>query len=240
MMKILPAIDLKNGNCVRLLKGNFKKETKYNSDPLSQAKIFKANQLTYLHIVDLDGAETGKQVNLEIIKEILQISDISIQVGGGIRSISKVEAMLEMGVSRIILGTALFQDNFIKDLKNNFDSKQIVLALDFKICNNIPKIYTHGWQDSTELSLHNFLADQSFFLNVLATDISLDGAMQGPSIDIYRDLLNKFPKLNLIASGGIRSLDDLDVLKALNIKEAIVGKAIYEKNISLRDLDNDY
>jgi phosphoribosylformimino-5-aminoimidazole carboxamide ribotide isomerase len=239
-MKILPAIDLKNGNCVRLLKGNFKKETKYNSDPLSQAKIFKANQLTYLHIVDLDGAETGKQVNLEIIKEILQISDISIQVGGGIRSISKVEAMLEMGVSRIILGTALFQDNFIKDLKNNFDSKQIVLALDFKICNNIPKIYTHGWQDSTELSLHNFLADQSFFLNVLATDISLDGAMQGPSIDIYRDLLNKFPKLNLIASGGIRSLDDLDVLKALNIKEAIVGKAIYEKNISLRDLDNDY
>jgi phosphoribosylformimino-5-aminoimidazole carboxamide ribotide isomerase len=239
-MKILPAIDLKNGNCVRLLKGNFKKETKYNSDPLSQAKIFKANQLTYLHIVDLDGAETGKQVNLEIIKEILQSSDISIQVGGGIRSISKVEAMLEMGVSRIILGTALFQDNFIKDLKNNFDSKQIVLALDFKICNNIPKIYTHGWQDSTELSLHNFLADQSFFLNVLATDISLDGAMQGPSIDIYRDLLNKFPKLNLIASGGIRSLDDLDILKALKIKEAIVGKAIYEKNISLRDLDNDY
>ena len=239
-MKILPAIDLKNGNCVRLLKGNFKKETKYNSDHLSQAKFFKANQLTYLHIVDLDGAETGKQVNLEIIKEILQISDISIQVGGGIRSISKVEAMLEMGVSRIILGTALFQDNFIKDLKNNFDSKQIVLALDFKISNNIPKIYIHGWQDSTELSLHNFLADQSFFLNVLATDISLDGAMQGPSIDIYRDLLNKFPKLNLIASGGIRSLDDLDILKALKIKEAIVGKAIYEKNISLRDLDNDY
>ena len=239
-MKILPAIDLKNGNCVRLLKGNFKKETKYNSDPLSQAKFFKANQLTYLHIVDLDGAETGKQVNLEIIKEILQISDISIQVGGGIRSISKVEAMLEMGVSRIILGTALFQGNFIKDLKNNFDSKQIVLALDFKISNNIPKIYTHGWQDSTELSLNDFLADQSFFLNVLATDISLDGAMQGPSIDIYRDLLNKFPKLNLIASGGIRSLDDLDILKALKIKEAIVGKAIYEKNISLRDLDNDY
>ena len=88
--------------------------------------------------------------------------------------------------------------------------------------------------------MHDFLADQSFFLNVLATDISLDGAMQGPSIDIYKDLLNKFPKLNLIASGGIRSLDDLDILKALKIKEAIVGKAIYEKNISLRDLDNDY
>jgi phosphoribosylformimino-5-aminoimidazole carboxamide ribotide isomerase len=239
-MKILPAIDLKNGNCVRLLKGNFKKVTEYNSDPISQAKIFQTNQLNYLHIVDLDGAETGKQLNLEVVKEILQISDISVQVGGGIRSISKVETMLEMGVSRIILGTALFQDHFIQDLKNNFDSNQIVLALDFKVSNDTPKIYTHGWQDSTELSLYDFLSDQSFFSNVLATDISLDGAMQGPSINIYKDLLNIFPTLNLIASGGIRSLNDLDILKALKIKEAIVGKAIYEKNISLRDLSSDY
>jgi phosphoribosylformimino-5-aminoimidazole carboxamide ribotide isomerase len=239
-MKILPAIDLKNGNCVRLLKGNFKKVTEYNSDPISQAKIFKANQLNYLHIVDLDGAETGKQLNIEVVKEILQISDISVQVGGGIRSIKKVEAMLAMGVSRIILGTALFQDHFIQDLKNNFDSNQIVLALDFKVRNDIPKIYTHGWQDSTELSLYDFLADQSYFSNVLATDISLDGAMQGPSIKIYKDLLNIFPTLNLIASGGIRSLDDLDILQSLKIKEAVVGKAIYEKNISLRDLKNDY
>jgi phosphoribosylformimino-5-aminoimidazole carboxamide ribotide isomerase len=163
-----------------------------------------------------------------------------VQVGGGIRSIKKVETMLAMGVSRIILGTALFQDHFIQDLKNNFDSNQIVLALDFKVRNDIPKIYTHGWQDSTELSLYDFLADQSFFLNVLATDISLDGAMQGPSIKIYKDLLNIFPTLNLIASGGIRSLDDLNILQSLKIKEAVVGKAIYEKNISLRDLKNDY
>ena len=239
-MKILPAIDLKNGNCVRLLKGNFEKVTEYNSDPLSQANIFKENQLNYLHIVDLDGAETGKQLNLGVIKEILQISDILIQVGGGIRSIAKVESMLKMGVSRIILGTALFQDNFIQDLKSNFDSKQLVLALDFKVSNDIPKIYTHGWQDSTELSLHDFLSNQSFFSNILATDISLDGAMQGPSFNIYKDILNIFPTINLIASGGIRSLEDLDDLKVLKIKEAIVGKAIYKKNISLEDLNNDY
>ena len=239
-MKILPAIDLKNGNCVRLLKGNFNKVTEYNSDPISQAKIFKANQLNYLHIVDLDGAETGKQLNFEVVKEILQISDISVQVGGGIRSIKKVETMLAMGVSRIILGTALFQDHFIQDLKNNFDSNQIVLALDFKVINETPKIYTHGWQNTTDISLYEFLSDQSFFLNILATDISLDGAMQGPSFDIYKDILNVFPLLNLIASGGIRSLEDLDSLKTLKIKEAIIGKAIYEKNISLRDLKNDY
>ena len=239
-MKILPAIDLKNGNCVRLFKGDFAKVTKYNSNPLAQAEIFKSNKLSYLHIVDLDGAKTGNQSNLDVIKEILKIPDISIQVGGGIRSTKTVETMLEMGVSRIILGTALFQDDFIQDIKKNFDSNQIVLALDYKVVNDIPKIYTHGWQNTTDLSLYEFLSDQSFFLNILATDISLDGAMQGPSFDIYKDILNVFPLLNLIASGGIRSLEDLDALKSLKIKEAIVGKAIYEKNISLEDLNNDY
>ena len=239
-MKILPAIDLQNGRCVRLLKGDFKAVTQYNNDPLNQAKIFKSNELNYLHIVDLDGAESGNQMNKDVIAKILEIPDISIQVGGGIRTIQQVENMLEIGVSRIILGTALFQKNFIQDLKKNFDSSQIVLALDFKIINNIPTIYTHGWQDNSDIPLYQFLSDQPFYSNILATDISLDGAMQGPSFDVYRDLLHLFPSINLIASGGIRSLDDLNILKSMKIKEAIIGKAIYEKNISLRDLANDY
>jgi phosphoribosylformimino-5-aminoimidazole carboxamide ribotide isomerase len=188
----------------------------------------------------LDGAESGNQLNKGVIGKILEIPDISIQVGGGIRTIQQVENMLEIGVSRIILGTALFQKNFIQDLKNNFDSSQIVLALDFKIINNIPTIYTHGWQDNSEIPLYQFLSDQPFYSNILATDISLDGAMLGPSFSIYKDLLDLFPSINLIASGGIRSLDDLNKLKLLNIQEAIIGKAIYEQNISLRDLDNDY
>ena len=239
-MKILPAIDLQNGRCVRLFKGDFKAVTEYNHDPLAQVKIFKSNELNYLHIVDLDGAESGNQLNKGVISKILEIPDISIQVGGGIRTIQQVENMLEIGVSRIILGTALFQKNFIQDLKNNFDSSQIVLALDFKIINNIPTIYTHGWQDNSEIPLYQFLSDQPFYSNILATDISLDGAMLGPSFSIYKDLLDLFPSINLIASGGIRSLDDLNKLKLLNIQEAIIGKAIYEQNISLRDLDNDY
>ena len=239
-MKILPAIDLQNGRCVRLFKGDFKAVTEYNQDPLAQVKIFKSNELNYLHIVDLDGAESGNQLNKGVIGKILEIPDISIQVGGGIRTIQQVENMLEIGVSRIILGTALFQKNFIQDLKNNFDSSQIVLALDFKIINNIPTIYTHGWQDNSEIPLYQFLSDQPFYSNILATDISLDGAMLGPSFSIYKDLLDLFPSINLIASGGIRSLDDLNKLKLLNIQEAIIGKAIYEKNISLKDLDNDY
>ena len=239
-MKILPAIDLQNGRCVRLLKGDFKAVTQYNNDPLNQAKIFKSNELNYLHIVDLDGAESGNQMNKDVIAKILEIPGISIQVGGGIRTIQQVENMLEIGVSRIILGTALFQKNFIQDLKKNFDTSQIVLALDFKIINNIPTIYTHGWQDNSEIPLYQFISDQPFYSNILATDISLDGAMLGPSFSVYKDLLHLFPSMNLIASGGIRSLDDLNKLKLINIQEAIIGKAIYEKNISLGDLDNDY
>lgn len=239
-MKIFPAIDLKNGRCVRLLKGDFNQVTEYNSDPIEQAIIFKSKKLNYLHIVDLDGAETGIQLNHEIIKEILKISDISIQVGGGIRSIEKIENMLKMGVSRVIVGTAIFNGDFLIDLEKNFESKQIVLALDFKVKNQIPTIFTHGWQDSSNTSLHDFLTNHLFFKNILATDISLDGAMEGPNLGVYKEILELFPALNLIASGGIRSLEDLDKLKALNLKEAIVGKAIYEKNISLVDLSNDY
>ena len=239
-MRILPAIDLKNGHCVRLLQGDFNLVTKYNSDPLAQANYFKSNQLNHLHIVDLDGAETGNQLNSNIIKEILEISDITLQVGGGIRSIQKAESMLNMGVSRVIVGTALFQGNFLQDLKMNFDADQVVLALDFKINNFIPTIYTHGWQDNSQIDLYDFLGAQSFFSNILATDISLDGLMKGPSFNTYKEILKLFPSLNLIASGGIKSLQDLDVLKAMKITETVVGKAIYEENISLRDLSNDY
>ena len=239
-MRILPAIDLKNGHCVRLLQGDFNRVTKYNSDPLAQANYFKSNQLNHLHIVDLDGAKTGNQLNVNIIKTILEIPNITLQVGGGIRSIQKVESMLNMGVSRVIIGTALFQENFLQDLKKNFDADQVVLALDFKINNFIPTIYTHGWQDNSQIDLYDFLGDQSFFSNILATDISLDGLMKGPSFNTYKEILKLFPSLNLIASGGIKSLQDLDVLKAMKITETVVGKAIYEENISLRDLSNDY
>ena len=239
-MRILPAIDLKNGHCVRLLQGDFNRVTKYNSDPLAQANYFKSNQLNHLHIVDLDGAKTGNQLNVNIIKTILEIPDITLQVGGGIRSIQKVESMLNMGVSRVIIGTALFQENFLQDLKKNFDADQVVLALDFKINNFIPTIYTHGWQDNSQIDLYDFLGTQSFFSNILATDISLDGLMKGPSFNTYKEILKLFPSLNLIASGGIKSLQDLDVLKAMKITETVVGKAIYEENISLRDLSNDY
>tara|TARA_Y100000996_G_scaffold129781_2_gene98586 strand:+ start:859 stop:1578 length:720 start_codon:yes stop_codon:yes gene_type:complete len=239
-MKVLPAIDLKDGNCVRLFKGNFSQVTKYNDDPISQVKTFLDHDLNYLHIVDLDGAESGNQLNINLIKEILKIPSIKIQLGGGIRNIDSISRMIDLGVSRVILGTSIFTDNFLNKVKANFDPNQIVLALDFKNIEDELMIFTHGWKENSKVNLFDFISDNSFFKNILATDISLDGVLMGPSFNAYKKILDLYPSINLIASGGIRSKKDLNALSKLNVKEAVVGKAIYEQQISLTDLLNDY
>ena len=239
-MKVLPAIDLKDGNCVRLFKGNFSQVTKYNDDPISQVKTFLDYDLNYLHIVDLDGAESGNQLNINLIKEILKIPSIKIQLGGGIRNIDSISRMIDLGVSRVILGTSIFTDNFLNKVKANFDPNQIVLALDFKNIEDELMIFTHGWKENSKVNLFDFISGNSFFKNILATDISLDGVLMGPSFNAYKKILDLYPSINLIASGGIRSKKDLNALSKLNVKEAVVGKAIYEQEISLTDLSNDY
>ena len=239
-MKVLPAIDLKDGNCVRLFKGNFSQVTKYNDDPISQVKTFLDHDLNYLHIVDLDGAESGNQLNINLIKEILKIPSIKIQLGGGIRNIDSISRMIDLGASRVILGTSIFTDNFLNKVKANFDPNQIVLALDFKNIEDELMIFTHGWKENSKVNLFDFISDNSFFKNILATDISLDGVLMGPSFNAYKKILDLYPSINLIASGGIRSKNDLNALSKLNVKEAVVGKAIYEQEISLTDLSNDY
>ena len=239
-MKVLPAIDLKDGNCVRLFKGNFSQITKYNDDPINQVKTFLDHDLNYLHIVDLDGAESGNQLNINLIKEILKIPSIKIQLGGGIRNIDSISRMIDLGVSRVILGTSIFTDNFLNKVKANFDPNQIVLALDFKNIEDELMIFTHGWKENSKVNLFDFISDNSFFKNILATDISLDGVLMGPSFNAYKKILDLYPSINLIASGGIRSKKDLNALSKLNVKEAVVGKAIYEQEISLTDLSNDY
>tara|TARA_B100000212_G_scaffold227931_1_gene173052 strand:- start:220 stop:939 length:720 start_codon:yes stop_codon:yes gene_type:complete len=239
-MKIFPAIDLKNGSCVRLLKGDFNNLTEYNKDPIDQAKIFLKNNFDYLHVVDLDGAQTGNQSNISVIKELVKIPNLKIQVGGGIRTIDDAVNLIDMGVSRIIIGTSIFAKGFLTKIKNTFNPEQIILAIDFMETEGIPYIYTHGWQDNSHINLFDFMSDNSHFKNFLATDISLDGVMQGPSFTTYEKILAKNPSINLIASGGITSINDLSKLKRIKIKESIVGKAIYEKQISLSELNNDY
>ena len=239
-MKIFPAIDLKNGSCVRLLKGDFNNLTEYNKDPIDQAKIFLKNNFDYLHVVDLDGAQTGNQSNISVIKELIKIPNLKIQVGGGIRTIDDAVNLIDMGVSRIIIGTSIFTKGFLTEIKNKFDPEQIILAIDFMETEGIPYIYTHGWQDNSHINIFDFMYDNSHFKNFLATDISLDGVMEGPSFKTYEKILAKNPSINLIASGGITSINDLSKLKRIKIKESIVGKAIYEKQISLSELNNDY
>ena len=235
-MRIFPAIDLKNGNCVRLLRGNFNDVTEYNRNPVNQALEFSDHGLNYLHIVDLDGAQTGNQKNINSVKRIIELKNIKIQFGGGIRTIDQIDELLSIGIERVIIGTALFKDNFYERLVENFDRSQIVLALDFKIIDDHPFICTHGWQNVSEVNLYDFLSSESYFQNILATDISLDGAMNGPSIHTYQYICDNFKSLNLIASGGIKSISNIKTLKELGINESIVGKAIYEKNILLEEL----
>ena len=238
-MTILPAIDIKNGKCVRLLQGDFNQVTDYNLDPLRQAKESLEHGFSYLHIVDLDGAQSGSQDNLTIIKQLASNPQLQLEVGGGIRSIEKANSMIELGVKRIIVGTALFETpSFIGDLQANFDPDQIVLGLDFKDIQGQPMIFTHGWQNQSSVNLIEFLNTYSYFSNILATDISLDGAMEGPSLLAYEGILQSFPSINLIASGGISSIRDIDKVNKLGCKEVVVGKAIYEKAFSLRELAN--
>ena len=239
-MKIIPAIDLLDGQCVRLLQGDYKKVTSYNISPINQANFFFKEGFRYLHIVDLDSAKNVNDKNLNIIKSINKIKNLKIQVGGGIRDIQKVKDLLDIGIDRLIVGTeAIKNKNFLNALKNEVDVKKIVFGLDFKIIKNEAVLYTNGWLEKSRYKLFDFIEKNSWILNILATDISSDGMLSGPNIKIYEKILNK-SNSNLIASGGISAVSDINNLKKIGIQECVVGKAIYENIIPIEDIRNAY
>ena len=237
-MNIIPAIDILNGKCVRLLKGNYLDVTVYNENPIEQVKIFKNAGFKNIHIVDLNAAKTGGDENLEIIQKISCIENIEIQVGGGIRTIEKATQLLSNNIRRIIVGTAaITNDTFRNQLKNYIDVNKIIFGLDFNINNDTPLLSIHGWTKSTDINLYDYINNNKWIKNILATDISVDGTLEGPNLIIYENLLaNK--NINLIASGGIGSLEDINNLRSILCNECVVGKAIYENKISLQDLKN--
>jgi phosphoribosylformimino-5-aminoimidazole carboxamide ribotide isomerase len=236
-MKVLPAIDIKNGNCVRLKKGNFKNVKVYSDSPIEQANHFKNNGFDFIHIVDLDGALNGKRVNIKIIDEIINLG-INVQLGGGIRSISDIKNLIDIGVQRVIVSTAAIEnDNFLSEVLNKINEKNITLALDFRVINGIPFLASKGWTFQTKINLYEFIKN-NMIENILATDINKDGLLSGPNLKIYREMKKLFPDLNIIGSGGISSLEDIDSLSKININECVVGKAIYENKISLEELFN--
>lgn len=237
-MNIIPAIDILNGKCVRLLKGNYADVTVYNENPIEQVKIFKNAGFKYIHIVDLNAAKTGGDENLEIIQNISCIENIEIQVGGGIRTIEKATQLLSNNIRRIIVGTAAITNEAFRDqLKNYIDVNKIIFGLDFNLSNDTPLLSIHGWTKSTDINLYDYINNNKWIKNILATDISVDGTLKGPNLNIYKNLLaNK--NINLIASGGIGSLEDINNLRLILCNECVVGKAIYENKISLQDLKN--
>ena len=236
-MKVLPAIDIKNGNCVRLKKGNFKNVKVYSDSPIEQANHFKNNGFDFIHIVDLDGALNGKRVNIKIIDEIINLG-INVQLGGGIRSISDIKNLIDIGVQRVIVSTAAIEnDNFLSEVLNKINEKNITLALDFRVINGIPFLASKGWTFQTKINLYEFIKN-NMIENILATDINKDGLLSGPNLKIYKEMKKLFPDLNIIGSGGISSLEDIYSLSKININECVVGKAIYENKISLEELFN--
>ena len=237
-MNIIPAIDLLNGSCVRLLKGNYNKVSSYNSSPIDQVNTFVDAGFNYIHIIDLDAAKSGNDENLEIIKSISQIEGLRLQIGGGIRDINKVVDLFDLGIDRLIVGTAAITDSkFLAQLKDRVDPNKLIFGLDFNLINNEPLLSVNGWTTNTTTTLFDYINENDWIKNVLATDISLDGTLLGPNIDIYKRIL-EYKNINLIASGGIASIKDIQDLINIGSHECVVGKAIYENKITLPELQN--
>jgi len=237
-MNIIPAIDIINGEAVRLYQGCYDKVTSYAKDPILLAQAFAADGATMLHIVDLDGAKKGEMTNLDLIEKIITKSNLSVQVGGGIRSKQQIAYLIQRGVSRVVLGSiAILKPLEVKNWLSEFGAENITLAFDIRMNFNTPQLALHGWQDTSTISLWAILKDyqKHGLQHVLCTDINRDGTLQGPNIPLYQKCLRQFPSVSFQASGGIGSLNDLRALAKTSIKNVVIGKALYEKQFSLQD-----
>ena len=239
-MKIIPAIDLKDGKCVRLFKGDFDKTTEYSNDPVEVARRFSALDVQDLHIVDLDGARSGEQHNRSIVQAIAAETGLAIQLGGGIRDRSTVAEWLKGGVSRCVIGSmAITEAATVTEWLGEFRPDRIVLALDVNIREDgMPMLTTHGWTVDAGVSLWECLDSYSGagIKHVLCTDVSRDGAMAGPNVELYVDILRRYPDLQLQASGGVRDIGDLQQLRSQGIPAAISGKALLDGAITTTEV----
>ena len=235
-MKIFPAIDIKDKKCVRLIKGDFEKKTEYKTSPIDQAKEYKNKGFKNLHIVDLDGALSGKTINLDIIKDIVKQSSLKIEIGGGIRTLESIKEYIDIGVEKVILGSAAIKDkNFLKEACNKFKNK-IALGLDAKDGN----LSVSGWKENLKIQTLDFLKEINAFgvSRIIYTDVNRDGMKLSPNFDETLKIAEQ-SNCPVVISGGVSSMTDIKKakeLKSRNIEGIIVGKAIYDGDINLEEL----
>ena len=231
-MELFPAIDLRGGAAVRLLRGDYKQMTVYSTSPVEVAKSFAAAGARYLHLVDLDGAKDGGTPNCELIAQIVSESGLLTEVGGGIRNMQAVEHYLNAGARRVIIGSAAVTDpDFLREALLRF-GERIAVGVDLKDgC-----VAIHGWTETSRLDGYAFIESMQEMgvKTIICTDISKDGAMQGVNAELYRELKRRF-SLDIIASGGVSGLSDLETLSSIGVRGAILGKALYTGGIKLEE-----
>jgi phosphoribosylformimino-5-aminoimidazole carboxamide ribotide isomerase len=234
-MQIIPAIDIIDGKCVRLTEGDYAQKTIYNENPLEVAKAFEAAGIQRLHLVDLDGAKAGDVKNWKVLESIALNTKLVIDFGGGIKTDNDVAHVFERGASLATIGSiAVANPTLFLSWLNKYGAEKFFLGADVK--DNL--IAVNGWMQTSTISIESFLTDYLAhgITNIFCTDVSKDGRLEGPSIKLYQSLIQLFPNLKLVASGGVSSLQDLEALDAIGCAGAIVGKAIYENRISLASL----
>lgn len=231
-MIILPAIDLLGRKAVRLLKGDYNQVTVYSDSPLEVAEKFKSLGATHIHMVDLDGAKYGTAPNMDIVAEVAEKTGLFIEIGGGIRSMETVKKYIDAGISRVILGTAAICDeDFLKEAVKAYGEK-IAVGADVKD----GKIAVKGWLEQSDVTLDEFFLKMQDLgvKNIICTDISRDGAMRGTNLELYRELSAKY-SLDITASGGVSSIEDIKRLREMNLYGAIIGKAYYTGAVDLEE-----
>lgn len=236
-MQIIPAIDIIEGKCVRLTEGDYAQKKIYNEDPLEVAKAFEGIGLMRLHLVDLDGAKAGQVVNWKILEKIANNTELKIDFGGGIKTEATLKTVLDTGATYATIGSLAVKNELLfQEWIARFGAKVFMLGADVLD----EKIAIGGWLEKTEISVFDFMKSyiDKGVKQIFCTDIKKDGKLQGPSIELYQKIIEQFPALHLIASGGVSSLDDLIELEEIGCSAAIVGKAIYENKITISELAN--
>jgi phosphoribosylformimino-5-aminoimidazole carboxamide ribotide isomerase len=234
-MRIIPAIDIINGECVRLSKGDYNKKTVYSKNVLDVAKNFEDNGIQFLHLVDLDGAKQNRIINYKILEKISSQTNLTIDFGGGLKSEEDIKIAFENGAKQVTLGSIAVKNPelFLKSLEK-YGSEKIILGADARK----EKIAVSGWLEESKMNIYDFIKEktESGIEYVISTDIDKDGMLEGPSFDLYEKIIGENPNIKLIASGGITSASDLEKVKSIGCEGAIIGKALYENRITFNDL----